>query len=40
VMAGAGQKLFDSLTEPFRLDLVNSQITSVGNAMLTYRKHA
>ena len=40
VLVGQGRRLFDELAEPFRLDLVDSQITSVGNAMLTYAKHA
>ena len=38
VAAGDGKRLFDGLSEPLRLELVDSQITSVGNAMLTYRK--
>ena len=38
VQVGSGKRLFDQLPDPLRLELVDSQITSVGNAMLTYRK--
>lgn len=38
VFAGQGQRVFDDLAAPLRLELVDSQITSVGNAILTYRK--
>ena len=34
---GAGQRLFDGIDAPVRLELVEGQLTSVGNAMLTYR---
>jgi dihydrofolate reductase len=40
VAAGQGKRLFDGLTEPMRLDLVDSQVTRVGNAILTYAKKA
>ena len=40
VQVGSGKRLFDQLTDPLRLELVDSQITSVGNAMLSYAKHA
>jgi RNA polymerase sigma-70 factor (ECF subfamily) len=36
--AGQGKRLFDGATEPFRLELVDSQVTPVGNAILTYAK--
>lgn len=38
VLAGEGKRLFDNGDEPLRLELVDSQITSVGNAILTYVK--
>ena len=36
--AGQGKRLFDGATEPFRFELVDSQVTPVGNAILTYAK--
>lgn len=39
-LAGDGKRLFDGATQPLRLELVDSQVTSVGNAILTYRKKA
>lgn len=38
VLAGTGKRLFDGASEPFRLALIDSQVTAVGNAILTYRK--
>jgi dihydrofolate reductase len=38
VFAGKGRTLMEDRAEPFRLELVDSQVTSVGNAMLTYRR--
>ena len=38
VFAGTGRTLMEDRAEPFRLELVDSQVTSVGNAMLTYRR--
>ncbi|TWE10437.1 dihydrofolate reductase family protein [Rudaeicoccus suwonensis] len=35
---GTGKRLFDGIEQPVRLELIDSQITTVGNAMLTYRK--
>lgn len=37
---GKGRRLFDGFDDPFRLELVDSQVTTVGNAILTYRKRA
>lgn len=36
VLAGQGKRLSDGLAEPFRLRLLESQFTSVGNAILSY----
>ncbi len=38
-VAGVGRRLFDESVPVTRLDLVNSQVTSVGNAILTYALH-
>lgn len=38
--AGAGRRLFDGIEEPFRLELVEGQLTPAGNAIVTYRKKA
>ncbi len=38
VLFGAGVRIFDGLDEPFRLELIESQVTPVGNAILTYRR--
>lgn len=38
VLAGTGRTLMEDRAEPFRLELVDSQVTSVGNAVLTYRR--
>lgn len=35
---GRGKRLFDGVDEPVRLELLDSQVTGVGNAILTYRK--
>jgi dihydrofolate reductase len=35
-VAGVGRRLFDETVPVTRLDLVRSQVTSVGNAVLTY----
>ena len=40
VLAGQGQRLFEGESEPLRLELIDSQITAVGNAILTYRRRA
>ncbi len=37
VVAGAGTRLFPEGTDVTRLELIDSQTTSLGNAMLTYR---
>ena len=37
VVAGTGTRLFPEGTDVTRLELIDSQITSLGNAMLTYR---
>lgn len=37
---GGGKRLFDGVDEPFRLELVDSTISPVGNAILTYRARA
>ena len=34
---GVGKRLFDGIDTPVRLELVEGQVTSVGNAMMTYR---
>ena len=36
-VAGVGRRLFDESVPVTRLELVDSQVTSVGNAVLTYR---
>lgn len=36
VLAGDGRRLFDGTVTPQRLQLIDSQITSKGNALLTY----
>ena len=38
-VAGVGRRLFDDSVPVTRLDLVGSQVTSVGNAVLTYALH-
>jgi dihydrofolate reductase len=38
-VAGVGRRLFDETVPVTRLDLVRSQVTSVGNAVLTYALH-
>lgn len=38
VLAGDGRRLLDGTTEPLRMELVDSAITSKGNAVLTYRR--
>ena len=38
-VAGAGRRLFDESVPVTRLDLVRSQVTSAGNAILTYALH-
>ncbi|QDZ12116.1 dihydrofolate reductase family protein [Devosia ginsengisoli] len=40
VIAGKGKRLFEDGTPTTRLELINSQITSKGNAVLTYGKRA
>ncbi|MCR6671169.1 dihydrofolate reductase family protein [Devosia ginsengisoli] len=40
VIAGKGKRLFEDGTPTTRLELINSQITSKGNALLTYGKRA
>ena len=38
-VAGVGRRLFDDSVPVTRLDLVRSQVTSAGNAVLTYALH-
>jgi RNA polymerase sigma-70 factor (ECF subfamily) len=38
-VAGVGRRLFDETVPITRLDLVESRVTSVGNAVLTYALH-
>lgn len=40
VLVGAGRRLFDELDEPLRLEVVKSQVTPQGNAIVTYRRKA
>jgi dihydrofolate reductase len=39
VVTNQGRRLFDDTVPPTRLDLVDSTITSMGNAVLTYSLH-
>lgn len=39
VIAGSGRKIFGDLDSPLRMRLIDSEITSKGNAILTYAPH-
>lgn len=38
VFVGEGRRIFDALEAPLRLELLESESTSLGNAFLTYRR--